>query len=39
MARERERWRVCQRYMDGERFIFLDETGASTDIDPPLRLG
>ena len=32
MARERERWRVCQCYMDGERFIFLDETGASTNI-------
>ncbi len=32
MARERERWRVCQRYMDGERFIFLDETGASTNM-------
>jgi len=32
VARERERWRVCQRYMDGERFIFLDETGASTNM-------
>jgi transposase len=30
VARERERWRACQPFMDGERFVFLDETGAST---------
>lgn len=30
MARERERWRACQPFMDGERFVFLDETGATT---------
>ena len=32
MARERARWRVWQRFMDGERFAFLDETGASTNM-------
>lgn len=32
MARARERWRVWQRFMDGERFVFLDETGASTNM-------
>ena len=30
MARHRRRWRVWQRYMDADRFVFLDETGAST---------
>lgn len=32
MARHRDRWRVWQRYMDGESFVFLDETGASTNM-------
>jgi transposase len=32
VARGRERWRVWQRFMDGERFVFLDETGASTNM-------
>jgi transposase len=30
VARDRRRWRVWQRYMDAERFVFLDETGATT---------
>src|SRR5215210_7148145 len=30
VARHRSRWRVWQRYMDGERFVFLDETAATT---------
>ena len=30
MARHRRRWRVWQRYMDAECFVFLDETGATT---------
>jgi transposase len=30
VARHRSRWRVWQRYMDGERFVFLDETSATT---------
>ena len=30
MARHRRRFRVWQRYMDGERFVFLDETGTTT---------
>ena len=30
VARHRRRWRVWQRYMDGDRFVFLDETGATT---------
>jgi transposase len=30
VARHRGRWRVWQRYMDGERFVFLDETAATT---------
>src|SRR5215211_7155270 len=30
VARHRRRWRVWQRYMDGERFVFLDETAATT---------
>ncbi len=29
---ERRRWRVWQRYMDPSRFVFLDETGASTNM-------
>lgn len=32
MARDRKRWRVWQRYMDGERFVFLDETSTSTNM-------
>ena len=32
MARDRGRWRVWQRHMDPSRFVFLDETGASTDM-------
>lgn len=30
MARQRRRWRVWQRYMDAECFVFIDETGATT---------
>ena len=30
MARARTRWRIWQRFMDAERFVFLDETGATT---------
>jgi transposase len=30
VARDRGRWRVWQRHMDPSRFVFLDETGAST---------
>jgi transposase len=30
VARHRSRWRVWQRYMDGERFVFIDETAATT---------
>jgi hypothetical protein len=30
VARHRRRWRVWQRYMDGERFVFIDETAATT---------
>src|SRR5215210_3915871 len=30
VARHRSRWRVWQRYMDADRFVFLDETGATT---------
>lgn len=30
MARARARWRSWQRFMDAERFVFLDETGATT---------
>ena len=30
MARARARWRIWQRFMDAERFVFLDETGATT---------
>ena len=32
MARHRRRWRVWQRYMDADRFVFLDETGATTSM-------
>lgn len=32
MAAHRERWRVWQRYMDPASFVFLDETGASTNM-------
>ena len=32
MARHRRRWRVWQRYMEADRFVFLDETGASTNM-------
>ena len=32
MARRRRRWRVWQRYMDADRFVFIDETGASTNM-------
>jgi transposase len=32
VARHRRRWRVWQRYMDPARFVFLDETGASTNM-------
>jgi transposase len=32
VAAHRRRWRVWQRTMDPERFIFLDETGATTNM-------
>src|SRR3954464_6374960 len=32
VARHRRRWRVWQLYMDGDRFVFLDETGATTSM-------
>jgi transposase len=32
VARDRRRWRVWQRYMDPERFVFLDETSATTNM-------
>lgn len=32
MAAHRGLWRVWQRYMDPDRFIFLDETGAATNM-------
>ena len=32
MARARRRWRVWQRFMDPDRFVFLDETGATTNM-------
>jgi transposase len=32
VASERRRWRVWQRYMDPACFVFLDETGASTNM-------
>jgi transposase len=32
VARDRRRWRVWQRFMDTSCFVFLDETGASTNL-------
>ncbi len=32
MAEHRRQWRVWQRYMDPERFVFLDETSAATNM-------
>lgn len=32
MAEHRRHWRIWQRYMDAERFVFLDETGAATNM-------
>jgi len=32
VADRRRHWRVWQRYMDPARFVFLDETGASTNM-------
>jgi transposase len=32
VAEHRRHWRVWQRYMDPERFVFLDETGAATNM-------
>src|SRR3954447_26658210 len=32
VARHRRRWRIWQRYMDAASFVFLDETGASTNM-------
>ncbi len=32
MAAHRESWRIWQRYMDAERFVFLDETGTATNM-------
>ena len=32
VARHRARWRVWQRSIDGERFVFLDETGTATNM-------
>lgn len=32
MAAHRKRWRVWQRYMDPASFVFLDETGAATNM-------
>jgi transposase len=32
VAHDRRRWRVWQRYMDPAHFVFLDETGASTNM-------
>jgi transposase len=32
VAAQRRRWRVWQRFMDPERFVFLDETGTSTNM-------
>ena len=31
MAEHRRMWRVWQRFMDPERFVFIDETGAATN--------
>jgi hypothetical protein len=35
----RRGWRVWQRYMDLERFAFLDETGATTNMTRATALG
>ncbi len=32
MAEHRRMWRVWQRHMDPERFVFIDETGAATNM-------
>ena len=32
VAVDRRRWRVWQRYMDPEQFVFIDETGAATNM-------
>ena len=32
VARHRARWRVWQRFMDGQHFVFLDETAATTNM-------
>jgi transposase len=32
VAAHRRLWRVWQRHMDAERFVFLDETGAATNM-------
>jgi hypothetical protein len=32
VALHRSQWRVWQRFMDPERFVFLDETGAATNM-------
>jgi transposase len=32
VARHRRRWRVWRQFMDASRFVFLDETSASTDM-------
>jgi transposase len=32
VVRDRGRWRVWQRYLDPSRFVFLDETGAATNM-------
>lgn len=34
VVQDRRRWRVWQRYMDPSRFVFLDETGTSTNMTP-----
>jgi hypothetical protein len=30
VARHRRRWRIWQRYMEADRFVFIDETSATT---------
>ena len=32
MAEHRRMWRLWQRFMDPERFVFIDETGAATNM-------
>jgi transposase len=39
VARHRDRWRVWQRFMDAERFVFLDETSATTAMTRPYGWG